>query len=163
MWVICILEQEFVSFMNKSHNSHKVLHFRVVAASFWGESTTKYWAGIKANLKLIKGRTSPPSSSIPPASFPAGFLSGLGVPPLHQPPGDGQPDQGRPLSAGLYHKYVRPAVAAGSSSSDLTLGLTSALSIHCLHLVTCPRWENQKKTCLVPPGVWDGVAIPASV
>jgi hypothetical protein len=110
VWVICILEQEFVSFMNKSHNSHKVLHFRVVAASFWGESTTKYWSGIEANLKLIKAGASLPSSSIPHTSLPAGFLSGLGVPPLHQPPGDEQPDQGRLLSAGLHHKYVRPAV-----------------------------------------------------
>ena len=71
---------------------------------------TKYWDGIEANVKLMKGRSSPPSPTFPHASLTAGFLSRLGVPPLYQPCVDGEPDQGRAVSAIMHHKYVRPPV-----------------------------------------------------
>ena len=84
-------------------------NFRVVASSFYGEMKTEYWNGIKGNLQLMKERTCSISSPFPHASFPAGFLSGLGVSSLYQCSGDEEPDQGRALSASLHYKHVRHA------------------------------------------------------
>ena len=75
------------TYMNRSL-AVNVLKFRVVASSFYGEMKTQYWNGIKGNLELMKERTCPIYFSFLHASFPAGFLPGLGVPPLHRCRGD---------------------------------------------------------------------------